>query len=149
MDIDENKIMKFFNRVFTHRTEKYCDTCTTRCCNDCYVHNGWFITEEITEENLLKLKEEYNFSVEKGFLGEKGCVLPRNKRSVVCLSYICGRFANNMDYRTEIKIVDFSKELLRSRQEKICKDNNKEYVYSVYSFTGFPINQRPHEKGEK
>ena len=55
------------------------------CCNECAKHVGYLKVKE------HELPEEYKnlFDEEKGFLGENGCKLPKEKRSVTCVCYAC------------------------------------------------------------
>ncbi len=41
------------------------------------------------KEQFDKLKREYNWHYQKGFLGDKGCNLPRSKRPIYCLRSLC------------------------------------------------------------
>jgi len=55
------------------------------CCNSCGSNVGYL---QVSERELPK---EYKalFTHNKGFLGEHGCKLPTEKRSVICSSYAC------------------------------------------------------------
>jgi hypothetical protein len=41
---------------------------------------------------LTKLMKKYDFDPVTGFFSVNGCKLPREKRSYICLSYLCNRF---------------------------------------------------------
>jgi hypothetical protein len=67
------------------------------CCETfgCQEHCGFFEWEEISffsEEEKEKILSSWDN--ETGFLGEGGCVLPRELRSFVCLSHSC-RYSKN------------------------------------------------------
>lgn len=63
-----------------------CKGCLTfECCQQCYDNDGHY---DPKPENLQELKDKYGWS-KAGFLGEKGCLLPRELRSEMCLTWIC------------------------------------------------------------
>lgn len=75
-------------------TSKYCDACEVGCCCDyCAVEEGFFAVigggHRVVPTGLEKLKAEYKWDEDKGFLTDKGCSLPPEKRSRTCLGYVC------------------------------------------------------------
>lgn len=60
------------------------------CCSACAPAQG-YLPEHMTREDLEKLKLDYKFSLTRGFLGPKGCKLPREKRSYACIHYVCSK----------------------------------------------------------
>ena len=67
------------------------------CCGSCY-HNVGYL--HIKEKDLPEKYKSY-FSYPKGFLGEKGCRLPREMRARRCIIYAC-RDAKVSDNNREI-----------------------------------------------
>jgi len=60
------------------------------CCDKCLSHCGYFEWEEIfffSEEEREEILSFWNNGT--GFLRKDGCILPRELRSYVCLSYAC------------------------------------------------------------
>lgn len=67
------------------------------CCNNgIYDALRWHLFEEINQ-----LKKEYVFDEQDGFLDKekKCCRLPRWKRSITCLAYVCSRIKLSPDGR--------------------------------------------------
>jgi hypothetical protein len=63
-----------------------CAGCKTfTCCDQCYASEGHFLP---LPENLQELKDKYGWN-KLGFLGKEGCLLPRELRSEMCLTWIC------------------------------------------------------------
>lgn len=64
------------------------------CCGGCYYSFGFF-RDTLTDESDIDFYIE-NFT-KTGFYRKKiGCVLPREKRSTVCLSYVCWNVSQKM-----------------------------------------------------
>src|SRR3990167_10600388 len=73
------------------------------CCSKCAINNGYFNHYKwdektnkfkpkligITKEEFKQLKKQYKWTKGDGFWGNKGCKLPRESRSVICLNYYC------------------------------------------------------------
>lgn len=60
------------------------------CCTHCADSGAYFgISKDIT-----KLKKQYSWSDVFGFWSDKGCKLPREERSDICLRYYCGTAYN-------------------------------------------------------
>ena len=77
-----------------------CKTCRSCCCHNCATRNGHYEvyddkTSPIHLKQLNELKKEFKFTENKGFLGNKGCKLPRHLRSFTCMRYLCyNRYLN-------------------------------------------------------
>jgi len=65
------------------RTDKFC------CCRGCKSSVGYL--EDICYDDVKIYADLFG---ENGFWTEKGCVLPRELRSVVCLTKYCGTLSN-------------------------------------------------------
>jgi hypothetical protein len=82
-----------------------------RCCSGCAKYLGYFrvgslylkdITSsssiiDLARKQFYDLARKYHFNMTKGFLTSKGCRLPWEKRSVMCLSYFCGDHFQEID----------------------------------------------------
>jgi hypothetical protein len=65
-----------------------CDGCKTfDCCAHCYGSDGHYFPD-LDPKKLQALKDKYGWN-KKGFLGDKGCLLPVELRSEMCLTWIC------------------------------------------------------------
>lgn len=87
---DKSKCINYQDDVDPRNPSR--DNC---CCGGCYDSLGFF-------RNMLTDKDDIDYYIrhftETGFyLKETGCVLPRGKRSVICLSYICWQVSKKMD----------------------------------------------------
>jgi len=85
-------LCKELDDLFTPFNETICKGCTHCCCNHCSGNGAYLLTNKLNE-----LREEYPFDSETGFLTPTGCALPRQKRSMVCLHYICGDIIKRVD----------------------------------------------------
>ena len=73
------------------------------CCSGCAKNNGYFNSYKLDEktnkfklkligitlEEFKQLKKQYKWTKADGFWGNKGCKLPRESRSIICLNYYC------------------------------------------------------------
>jgi len=114
------------------------------CCELCGENNAYFTKdhpedgeidlfigmgdEDISHESLRdeadikKLKNEYNFDEEDGFLRENGCCLPREKRPTPCLVYICEDLAEEIRENYNIPPYQLLKQSHKIIKE--CKEDN-------------------------
>ena len=74
----------------TFEGQTLCASCGN-CCKHCAANNGYFGPNDAgrTSSEIETLKTKYDFTPDKGFLGDKGCKLPAEERSIACLKYIC------------------------------------------------------------
>jgi len=59
------------------------------CCDKCLVHYGYFEWEEIFFFSEKERSEILSLWNNTGFRRECGCILPRELRSFICLSFEC------------------------------------------------------------
>jgi len=97
---NKEELIKLSAELFDDINCKVCGECdrnthgkTRGCCEYCVEHNGYFRNNEI--KNIKDLKKEYNFDNKLGFW-DKGCKLPREKRSLTCLYYCCEKLEDEV-----------------------------------------------------
>ncbi len=88
------KVSKQIGLIFEDKIGD-CANCKDCCCRDCnkYIghfqcYYGCYYDGEGKDERFEELKRKYGFN-KNGFLGKRGCRLPRYLRSITCLGYNC------------------------------------------------------------
>lgn len=66
------------------KEELPCIPCGGKCCMGCGKAYGY-----LSDKNFKRVQKEYGFTKKDGFLGDTGCKLPPEERSVICLGYVC------------------------------------------------------------
>lgn len=61
-----------------------CAACKGKCCDSCALAHGYLRGADFQEA-----KAKYGFDEKKGFLTDKGCSLPIDKRSTTCIGFSC------------------------------------------------------------
>lgn len=90
------KVLVIASAKMAEATSKVCHHCNTNdpftgsggCCNSCATNDG-YLYHHLSPKRLKAVKEQYEFDAKSGFLRPDGCALPREKRSYVCLDYVC------------------------------------------------------------
>jgi hypothetical protein len=101
---------------------KLVDGRNTGCCIECYSSIGHFNhnydDDSIPYRKAIgELKDKFGWDHVHGFLGKDKCMLPREYRSVTCLSHMCNELASKLTdvQRTRVRdIIDEIKRLKRS-----------------------------------
>jgi hypothetical protein len=77
--------------------KSYCPDCRPgldyECCDTCRIYRGHYTSSEKESRFTSAEIEQINslWNGKKGFLGEGGCVLPRELRSEACLRMTCSK----------------------------------------------------------
>ena len=132
--------------IFNRFNAKYCKRCKDKyygpnsgCCSGCAHALGYF--EAATKNNfqrriyfalrvgdedqfypetlqyLAQLKDEFSFDKEFGFFRKnKGCLLPRHKRSYTCLAFMCKTFHENT-YGLSSKVSIITNQIMLLRRQ--------------------------------
>ena len=98
--IGVSKITDSIEEILGDPVKEFCSRCLKTCCNLCAKYEGHFMFEgkmfkqyEIVppeaQAQLDWLKKSFGWSNDKGFLGENGCLLPREFRSITCQRSNC------------------------------------------------------------
>ena len=104
---------------------KLCPSCSKSCCITCGTYSGHFMFDarmihlEIpseAQEQLDFLKKSFGWSDDKGFLGEKGCLLPREFRSITCQRSNCEEMNASLSQRDIEHSRDFIRQLKKVRE---------------------------------
>lgn len=100
------------------------------CCNACAIRMGYFRLLEDDQNALEIISKEYD--PDKGFLGPKGCKLPRKYRSVTCLTYGCDASAAYIN-KIRNKYYNYNNSFVISEAE--IKYHIIRYIRSYYNTT--------------
>lgn len=76
----QQKVIKLYADAFK---DADCHRCVAHCCSGCADSRGY-----LKDKDFREVKEYY--TLETGFLGPKGCRLPLEKRSGLCVGWMCG-----------------------------------------------------------
>ena len=109
------KSFKELNNILDPANEKICTKCPNSkksdilekcgCCKDCWSMKGHFSHSNSSSiefrKELGKLKDTYGWDHVYGFWTENGCVLPRDRRSMVCLQHLCTSLRKELGDKTE------------------------------------------------
>lgn len=82
--------------MFDKELKERCKNCKSCCCGGCNKDNergidpnyGYFSTFDLFMYKIRGLE----YPKLEGFLGKKGCMLPIDKRSFICIFYTCGQY---------------------------------------------------------
>lgn len=84
----QRRVIRIYREIFVKK-ETPCAPCGGVCCRGCSSSMGY-----LRKDRFLEVKERFNFTEKYGFLEPgKGCKLPRNERSGICLGYACSQFS--------------------------------------------------------
>jgi hypothetical protein len=92
----------------------------TGCCTNCARTDGYFKDwdEDFNDKKYKQLKKEFKFDKENGFFDivNHECKLPREKRSICCLCYICYHIEDK--YKINQSSMENIRDILRLIREK-------------------------------
>ena len=58
------------------------------CCSMCSKHGGYLV-RHYSDKDIKKIRKDFDWDKDKGFLGDEGCKLPYTIRSGVCIGFMC------------------------------------------------------------
>lgn len=89
------KVLWLHQVAFGEKEGNPCVKCKGHCCSGCAATGG-YLRQDLPKKEWDFLAEAYRFDHNigskrgKGFLTEKGCALPPELRSKICLTFLCG-----------------------------------------------------------
>lgn len=103
-----------------------CKKCGGSCCKNCEEYVGHLdiilIDCNLSIQDVILYYAE-KFDLQTGFRRENGCILPRHRRSVVCLTYACSKACGSLT-DTDLLLLDTIRSLKR-------KDITPKYAYKI------------------
>lgn len=94
-----------------------------QCCCGCAESSGYLKFFPKEQKHYLKLYDK-----EKGFVGDKGCVLPVKFRSLTCVGYYCGDQQKEMKYRYGSKYDSMIRKMDKLRDKAYDYQNKIGYI---------------------
>lgn len=116
--------------IFTPLNKEICGVCIRHecnkvagrnvgCCSQCYTNQGHFSKgDDFVSARLAlgKLIDTYGWDHVYGFLGEEGCVLPREYRSNTCLSHMCDNLRSALTPEQLKRVEEIVRKIRRLRE---------------------------------
>ena len=129
------KIVSKIDKLFSPFVKKYCGSCgKSSCCSSCYIGRGFF-PDYIFDE--IKKRFKFDKKNKKGFLTETGCIIPREFRSITCLSYTCAKMGKNgPSFYKSIRIFSHTLDL-EYRKRSLIATKARELTNELYKIRGY------------
>jgi hypothetical protein len=109
----KTKDLKVGDRVSIYSKEK-------GCCTDCYNALG-YIRHQPTDEEYKIYTRLFKNNNQDGFWTPNGCSLPRELRSVICLSYSC--YDSQVSREDRLKLCDARDKFMRAKSGQWRRDS--------------------------